>query len=301
MNNQIQLLTENSTPDIFPSEFSNNIYLSILDRNKKLEDYSYQTTFSLKMCMTGYEAYFVNNRYKKLEAGSCIFVNCGDQVRTTKVAGEGMSIFFESLLFKNAIKGLHSDAADILELDKELSSNSGLMNEPVPACKSTTQFLRYVNQKFKTKSNTLFLIDDYLELLRNVFLDFGLIKKELTKFLDIKKQSTRLELYRRLTIAQSFIHDCSNAPISLDEVSQVALISPYHLARLFKILYGQSPIKYHMVLRVEKAKKLLISASHLSISDIANALNYNDPQHFSNQFKAVSGYTPSAFRKLSNP
>jgi AraC-like DNA-binding protein len=71
--------------------------------------------------------------------------------------------------------------------------------------------------------------------------------------------------------------------------------SKTHFFRLFKDLTGQSPQQYLISARVLRAESLLKDTG-LSIGRIAEELGYKDIYHFSKQFKAVRGKTPSAVR-----
>jgi AraC-like DNA-binding protein len=55
--------------------------------------------------------------------------------------------------------------------------------------------------------------------------------------------------------------------------------------------------KYYIAQKIEKAKELLVY-DELSLSEIAYRLGYSSVQHLSNQFKKVTGLTPSHFKQL---
>lgn len=72
---------------------------------------------------------------------------------------------------------------------------------------------------------------------------------------------------------------------------------PYNkLSRVFTNTEKRTIERYAMIVRVEKAKELLIYKS-LTISEIAYDLAFNSPQHFSTQFKRETGMTPSEYIK----
>lgn len=48
---------------------------------------------------------------------------------------------------------------------------------------------------------------------------------------------------------------------------------------------------------ISEARRLLIYTGH-TVSEIAFALQFNDPSHFVKYFKRYTGYTPAAFRRL---
>jgi AraC-like DNA-binding protein len=69
-----------------------------------------------------------------------------------------------------------------------------------------------------------------------------------------------------------------------------------HFTRLFKNLKGVSPQAYVVRARIERAGTLL-SNSNLTISEIADQLNYSSVNFFIRQFKQETGITPVRFRK----
>lgn len=69
------------------------------------------------------------------------------------------------------------------------------------------------------------------------------------------------------------------------------------LSNLFSQIEGISIEKYFINLKIEKVKELLIY-DELSLSEIANLLNYSSVSHLSHQFKKVTGFSPSYFKKL---
>ena len=71
------------------------------------------------------------------------------------------------------------------------------------------------------------------------------------------------------------------------------------LSNLFSEVVGITIEHYFIAQKIEKVKELL-GYDELSLSEIADKLQYSDVAHLSNQFKKVTGYTPSAFKKLKD-
>ena len=69
------------------------------------------------------------------------------------------------------------------------------------------------------------------------------------------------------------------------------------LSNLFSGVEGISIEKYFINLKIEKAKELIMY-DELSLSEIADMLNYSNVAHLSNQFKKVTGFTPSYFKQI---
>ena len=69
------------------------------------------------------------------------------------------------------------------------------------------------------------------------------------------------------------------------------------LSNLFSTVEGISIEKYFINLRIEKVKELIVY-DELSLSEIADILNYSSIAHLSNQFKKVTGFSPTYFKKI---
>ncbi len=70
-----------------------------------------------------------------------------------------------------------------------------------------------------------------------------------------------------------------------------------YLSQLFSQVEGTTIEKYFIAQKIEKVKELLVY-DELSLSEIAFQLNYSSVAHLSNQFKKITGLTPSHFKKI---
>ena len=70
-----------------------------------------------------------------------------------------------------------------------------------------------------------------------------------------------------------------------------------HLSSLFSSVEGRTIENLYIEHRIEKAKELLIYGT-MTLSEISFELDYSSTAHLSNQFKKVTGLTPSHFKKL---
>lgn len=57
--------------------------------------------------------------------------------------------------------------------------------------------------------------------------------------------------------------------------------------------------QYFILQKIEKVKELL-SYNEFSLTEIAGKLGYKSVQHLSSQFKMITGFTPSEFKKVKN-
>ena len=72
-----------------------------------------------------------------------------------------------------------------------------------------------------------------------------------------------------------------------------------YLSSLFSAHEGITIEKYLILQRIERVKELLVY-NELSLKEIAYKLGYSSVAHLSNQFKKVTGLTPSYFKEVKD-
>ena len=70
-----------------------------------------------------------------------------------------------------------------------------------------------------------------------------------------------------------------------------------YLSNLFSAIEGTTIEKYFINQRIERVKELIVY-DELSLSEIASQLGYSSVAYLSNQFKKVTGFTPTYFKSL---
>lgn len=91
----------------------------------------------------------------------------------------------------------------------------------------------------------------------------------------------------------------SNPQMSLSYVAEAMNISPSYLTKLYKEKYGTSVVSDITRFRLEKAKELL-TASKLSINDIAERTGFSNSNVFIKVYKKYEGVTPGEYRKQNS-
>ena len=85
--------------------------------------------------------------------------------------------------------------------------------------------------------------------------------------------------------------------LTLGTLAQLACMSEYHLARMFRISFGMPPSAWIAARRIERARGLL-RAGRLPLQQVAAACGYADLSHFTHRFSEAVGAPPGRYRAL---
>ena len=92
-----------------------------------------------------------------------------------------------------------------------------------------------------------------------------------------------------------YINNHFDKELNLDFLSSVCFTSKFHLLRLFKRYYGQTPKQYLIDKRIEHAKKLLKEGN--TITNTCFEVGFDNLSSFSTLFKTRVGLKPTEFQK----
>ncbi len=93
-----------------------------------------------------------------------------------------------------------------------------------------------------------------------------------------------------------FVAENCSRSLSLEDLASCAGVSPYHFARAFKRSVGESPHRYVLRQRIDKAKNALRAGEPLA--QVALACGFGGQSRFSQRFRQTTGVTPSQYRRL---
>jgi AraC family transcriptional regulator len=88
-------------------------------------------------------------------------------------------------------------------------------------------------------------------------------------------------------------------PFDLDGLAAIACLSRYHFVRQFRGLTGESPERFQMRLRLQRAAWSLAHSTD-GLTDIAASAGYAGADSFGRAFQRVYGVSPSTFRRLGS-
>jgi AraC-like DNA-binding protein len=101
------------------------------------------------------------------------------------------------------------------------------------------------------------------------------------------------QAHRAVLRARDYLHDHRTGNVSLAELAAASGLSRHRLTRLFTARFGMPPHAYQIALRVEHAKRLLLSGT--GVSAAAADAGFHDLSHLSRHFKRVVGVPPGRY------
>jgi AraC-like DNA-binding protein len=93
----------------------------------------------------------------------------------------------------------------------------------------------------------------------------------------------------------NYIHEHYADDFPVEALARAGEVSASYLFRVFRKKMGVTPMHYRNVVRVERAKLLLLDRS-LLLEDVARRVGFEDVKYFSRVFKRETGLSPSGFR-----
>ena len=113
------------------------------------------------------------------------------------------------------------------------------------------------------------------------------------------KQAILIEKIKTLIIEMVHYSDeLQNINFS-DYLSNTLGYNYTYLASLFSKLKGTTIEQYIIHQKIERVKELILY-DELNLTEISYKLNYSSVAHLSNQFKKITGLTPTYFKQLKN-
>lgn len=128
---------------------------------------------------------------------------------------------------------------------------------------------------------------DIKNAITNTFISEMLI--EIFKYIHLQNINT---IDNRIEEGKKIIEVAKHKNISIDTIANNIGISERYFRKLFKITYGLSPKKYHLKVRMNYARFLLLETK-FSVKEVALEVGYSDAYTFSRQYKNFFGYPPT--------
>ncbi len=157
---------------------------------------------------------------------------------------------------------------------------------------SVITFAQNADALYRTRKKYLILKDiarQYPSVYKNNIPDTGLIEKILMEHAEpsVSFEKTDCERIRNI-ISENY-----SEKNTLEDVSVLGK-SKYSVLRSFRKDFGVTPSVYHILVRIRKAKAMMLTGR--SLIETALDCGFCDQSHFNRTFKKYTGLTPEEFR-----
>lgn len=142
---------------------------------------------------------------------------------------------------------------------------------------------------------------DLYNVLKSLSLEIMSNKEESIEYKSIYKSNIDKlsnDMSAIVTIVKEYIEgNYSNADISLQKTANLFNINKTYLSKLMKEQLGYSFTEYTTIIRIKKAKELLVGdILYSNIYEISNKVGFKSQHYFSRVFKKSEGVSPMEYR-----
>lgn len=244
--------------------------------------------FSLKWAPRGGVTYATGGRTRRLSPENLLLINAGqpyELAMSSRDLAETFCVFFSDGLVREAWADAETEDPDGYEAPGEFPN---LPFRPDPALgEALTAARKALPEGWPRdlEARLLLVLADAVRAAKRH-------RRGLAR-LPAVKASTREHLLGRLEAARGLIEE-GVAP-DLPELARRAGVSKFHLLRLFRAVYGCTPMRYAEGRRLDRAADSLRRTRRL-IEEIAYEAGYESLTGFGRAFRRRHGAAPSAFR-----
>ena len=109
-----------------------------------------------------------------------------------------------------------------------------------------------------------------------------------------------IPLSRHLLRVRDLIDRAYAAPLDVPALARSAHVSEAYFSRSFRAAFGETPHRYLLRRRMERAKALLRDGD-LPVTEVCLAVGFTSLGSFGNAFRRYVGVTPTAYRERRHP
>lgn len=255
--------------------------------------------FSIKYVLEGNEQYHINGEDYSIHPGQLILTNNHAEGSVKIISPKpvrGLCIDIHPEIMAQVTGSLiRPDTAEIdLSLDKYFTGEDFLERKVSTQNSHLGQYLEAMakmatpNLKQFEQSLTK---EVFFILAEKAVMDHLPVVKQL-RALNTVKSATRKDLFRKVERGKEYLETHFLEKVTVAAAAHAAAISEYHFFRLFKKMYGVSPLQMVLHRRLNFAYKL-INEGGTNLTQIAYLTNFTDMAAFSKAFKKQFGKSPS--------
>lgn len=235
------------------------------------------TAFMKFLSLVGKLPFPVKDTVYQMEAGDLVFIAPGELHHSLYSAGEICEIVM--IYFKEEYLHLSDRSADSLTS----ISGQGLQLHSFMGSVPTVyrEYLHSLLTRMLTENSRF---DEYSEHFERCYLEELLLILMRHSVMNEKEPDLLNSRDADILLATRYIYNNFRKPLTLEEVSSVASLSPTYFSKKFKLITGMGFKEYLNYVRLKHAQTALLTTDS-SITDIALEYGFNDSNYFKDLFK----------------
>ncbi|WP_103071815.1 helix-turn-helix domain-containing protein [Aquimarina sediminis] len=156
--------------------------------------------------------------------------------------------------------------------------------------------------------NLLLIIDDiifcsYQKEIKQVYIESKIKEIFSHLFSEINLEKSRKQIHKlnkveldQILNAERILKENMGNSLTVEKLAMLTGLNQHKLKRQFKSVFNEPIFSYLTNVRMDKAKKML-TTEEMNVSEVAYAVGYKNPQHFTAAFKKKFNYLPSELKK----
>ncbi len=245
--------------------------------------YHWHSEFEIIRILSGKLKVRLNRREFVATKGDIIFVN-----PETVHGAMPDNCVYECIVLAHELLAVNDKVCG--ELISDLVEHVVVVNDHFKNAKS--EIANSINHLFEIMNENA----SYFEAMGALYTVFGVILRD--KLYNFSSGFAKEDTVKNTKLKKvlSYMRKNYKSQLSLEEIAEVAGMSPKYFCYFFKEMTQKTPINYLNAYRIECAARKLLTTD-LSVTDIAYGCGFNDLSYFIKTFKAVKGITPNGLRK----
>jgi len=267
-------------------------------RGTNYEVNDYRTTLSLKSVVRGAARYRTPQGHYLLTPDSFLILNDGQRYSLEfeghgRIRTETLCPFFQCGFLERAAANVLNDGLDDID---QAAPALDFCERLYPKTGAVGRALADLHAGLITRQASAPWLEDRMYALAQSLAGLRLqVRGEAETFPGLRP-ATRMELYRRLYRGRDFLLSCYGQPLTVAAAARVAALSPFHFQRMFKLAFGQTPMRFLQQTRLEAARHLLAHTGD-DVTAICFAVGFESLGSFSWLFRKRFGVSPRGFRE----